>query len=98
MFFVPLGYYLCLVHKITHGKLFLGMYGVFSSYFASAMVRLMLVWSPCGQMLSAIAISHVLRKSGKSIRLFLTGYAKEETKQKTIVKVEDGPGEPSDDD
>jgi dolichyl-diphosphooligosaccharide---protein glycosyltransferase len=41
--FVPLGFYFSLVRKMTHGKLFLAMYGVFSVYFSCVMVRLMLV-------------------------------------------------------
>ena len=36
----PVGFYYTLVHKITHGKLFLAMYGVFMAYFSCVMNRL----------------------------------------------------------
>lgn len=38
--FAPIGFYFTLVHKITLGKLFLGMYGVFIVYFSCVMNRL----------------------------------------------------------
>jgi dolichyl-diphosphooligosaccharide---protein glycosyltransferase len=69
LFFVPLGFYYNLVHKMTHGKLFIAMWGVFCVYFSCAMVRLMLVLAPAVCVLAAIAVSHVVTKSSKSIRL-----------------------------
>lgn len=69
---MPIGFYYCLVHKCTHGKLFLAMYGVFATYFSCVMIRLMLVLAPCACILGAVAVSHLLRKATKSIRIYLT--------------------------
>ena len=69
--FVPIGFYYCLVHKCTLGKLFLAMYGVLATYFSCVMIRLMLVLAPVACILAAIAISEILRKASKSIRLWL---------------------------
>lgn len=69
---MPIGFYYCLVHKCTHGKLFLAMYGVLATYFSCVMIRLMLVLAPCACMLGAVAVSHLLRKATKSIRIYLT--------------------------
>jgi dolichyl-diphosphooligosaccharide--protein glycosyltransferase len=69
---MPIGFYYCLVHKCTHGKLFLAMYGVLATYFSCVMIRLMLVLAPCACILGAIAVSHLMRKATKSIRLYLT--------------------------
>jgi len=71
--FMPIGFYYCLVHKMTLGKLFLGMYGVLATYFSCVMIRLMLVLAPVTCIISAIAISQILRKASKSIRLYMTG-------------------------
>lgn len=70
--FVPIGFYYCLVHKCTHGKLFIGMYGVLATYFSCVMIRLMLVLAPAVCILAAIAISEIMRKASKSIRIYLT--------------------------
>jgi dolichyl-diphosphooligosaccharide--protein glycosyltransferase len=59
---------------MTHGKLFLAMYGVVCSYFSSAMVRLQLVLAPVVCIMSAIAVAQIIRKAGKSIRLYLIGH------------------------
>jgi dolichyl-diphosphooligosaccharide--protein glycosyltransferase len=55
--FLPIGYYYCLVYKVTHGKLFLGMYGVLATYFSCVMIRLMLVLAPAVCMIAAIAVA-----------------------------------------
>lgn len=70
--FLPIGFYYCLVHKVTLGKLFLAMYGVLATYFSCVMIRLMLVLAPVACILSAIAISELLRKASKSIRVYCT--------------------------
>ena len=69
---MPIGQYYCLVHKVTHGKLFLGMYAVLATYFSCVMVRLMLVLAPCVCIVAAIAVSEILRKAAKSVRIWLT--------------------------
>ncbi len=68
MIFIPVGFYFCLNHKVTYGKLFLGLYGVLSTYFSCVMIRLMLVVAPAACVLAAIGISEILRKMTKSIR------------------------------
>jgi len=75
--FAPVGFYYTLVHKITHGKLFLGMYGVFIAYFSCVMNRLQIVLAPAVCALSAIAVSQIIRKTTKSIRLAIIGKKQE---------------------
>jgi len=70
--FMPIGFYYCLVHKCTLGKLFLAMYGVLATYFSCVMIRLMLVLAPVACILAAIAISEIMRKASKSVRIWLT--------------------------
>jgi len=70
--FMPIGFYYCLVHKCTHGKLFIGMYGVLATYFSCVMIRLMLVLAPAACIIAAIAVSEIMRKASKSIRIYLT--------------------------
>jgi dolichyl-diphosphooligosaccharide---protein glycosyltransferase len=72
MIFIPVGFYYCLNHKVTYGKLFLGLYGVLSTYFSCVMIRLMLVIAPAACVLAAIGISEILRKMSKSIRASMT--------------------------
>jgi dolichyl-diphosphooligosaccharide---protein glycosyltransferase len=69
---MPIGFYYCLVHKCTHGKLFLAMYGVLATYFSCVMIRLMLVLAPVTCIIAAIAVSELLRKAMKSVRIYLT--------------------------
>jgi dolichyl-diphosphooligosaccharide--protein glycosyltransferase len=73
LFFVPIGFYYNLVHKVTHGKLFIAMWGVFCVYFSCAMVRLMLVLAPAVCVLAAIAVSHIVTKASKNVRLSMIG-------------------------
>jgi dolichyl-diphosphooligosaccharide--protein glycosyltransferase len=77
MIFVPVGFYYCLNHKVTYGKLFVGIYGVLSTYFSCVMIRLMLVIAPAACVLAAIGVSEILRKMSKSIRLHFTDFNKE---------------------
>lgn len=70
--FMPIGFYYCLVHKMTLGKLFIGMYGVLATYFSCVMIRLMLVLAPAACIIAAIAISEILRKATKVLRVYLT--------------------------
>jgi dolichyl-diphosphooligosaccharide--protein glycosyltransferase len=68
MIFVPVGFYYSLNHKVTYGKLFLGIYGVLSTYFSCVMIRLMLVIAPAACVLAAIGVSEILRKMSRSLR------------------------------
>lgn len=80
----PLGLYLILFYKdsFTHGKLFVGLYGLTSVYFASGMVRLQLVLGPAACVLSAIAAAWLLRKGCKSVRHHLLGSKEDKTEEK----------------
>jgi len=79
--FMPIGFYYVLVHKMTLGKLFIGMYGVLATYFSCVMIRLMLVLAPAACIIAAIAISEILRKATKVIRVYLTYKASEDDNQ-----------------
>jgi dolichyl-diphosphooligosaccharide--protein glycosyltransferase len=81
MIFIPVGFYFCLNKKVTYGKLFLGLYGVLSTYFSCVMIRLMLVIAPAACVLAAIGISEIIRKMAKSIRYGLSKSAEEEEAQ-----------------
>lgn len=68
MLFIPVGFYYCLNHKVTYGKLFVGLYGVLATYFSCVMIRLMLVVAPAACVLAAIGISEIMRKMSRSMR------------------------------
>jgi dolichyl-diphosphooligosaccharide--protein glycosyltransferase len=70
--FMPIGFYYVLVHKMTLGKLFIAMYGVLATYFSCVMIRLMLVLAPCVCIIAAIAVSELMVKASKSVRIYLT--------------------------
>ena len=53
---------------MTHGKLFLAIYGVLATYFSCVMIRLMLTLAPVVCIIAAIAISELFKKAGASIR------------------------------
>jgi len=71
MIFIPVGFYYSLNHNITYGKLFVGLYGVLSTYFSCVMIRLMLVIAPVACVLAAIGISEIMRTMSKGIRTAL---------------------------
>ena len=79
MLFVPLGLYLILFYKNTfsHGKLFIGLYGLSSVYFAAGMVRLQLILGPAACLIAAIGASWMLRKGCKSIKINIFGIGKD---------------------
>ena len=56
---------------MTYGKLFVGLYGVLSTYFSCVMIRLMLVIAPAACVLAAIGVSEILRNMSKSIRSYV---------------------------
>jgi dolichyl-diphosphooligosaccharide---protein glycosyltransferase len=89
MIFVPVGFYYCLNQKVTYGKLFLGLYGVLSTYFSCVMIRLMLVIAPAACVLAAIGISEIMRKMSKSIRASFTQPTVKEVEGDEVI-VEDG--------
>lgn len=84
---MPVGFYYCLVHKCTHGKLFLAMWGVLATYFSCAMVRLMIVLAPCACILGAIGCSYILRKVTKSLRVWILADNSKGPKYKIVPDV-----------
>lgn len=79
IFFLPFGYYYCLVDDVTYGKIFLGLYGVLATYFSCVMIRLMLTLAPVVCIIAGIAISELLTRAGESIRHGLTSTDEDES-------------------
>ena len=79
---MPVGFYYCLKHNVTYGKLFIGIYGVLATYFSCVMIRLMLVVAPAACCLAAIGVSEILRKMSNSLRSTLLSENLEEEKGK----------------
>jgi dolichyl-diphosphooligosaccharide--protein glycosyltransferase len=67
MLFTPVGLYYC-YKKVTEAKLFAAIYTVFAVYFASVMVRLLLVLAPAVSIMAGIGLSWTIRLFTKSIR------------------------------
>jgi len=61
MLFTPIGLYKCFKNP-NPGRIFIGLYVVLAVYFASVMVRLLLVLAPAVCIMSGIGISWTLRK------------------------------------
>jgi len=67
IFFAPVGFYYCF-KKPTEARLFAAIYLVLSVYFASVMVRLLLVLAPAVCIMAAIGLSSLITFFSKSIR------------------------------
>lgn len=65
--FTPVGLYYC-YKNATETKLFAAIYTVFAVYFASVMVRLLLVLAPAVSIMAGIGLSWTIRLFTKSIR------------------------------
>ena len=95
--FLPMGYYYCLVDNVTHGKIFIAIYGVLATYFSCVMIRLMLTLAPVVCIVAGIALSEIFRKAGESIRENLLEFdtlvddEKEKEKAKAEEKVQRPP-------
>jgi len=59
VFFVPVGMYFCFKH-LTDANIFALIYAVFASYFASIMVRLVLVLTPIACVLAGVGVNVLL--------------------------------------
>lgn len=68
--FSPVGLYYC-YYKPTETKIFGALYTVLGVYFASVMVRLLLVLAPAVSIMAGIGISWAFRKFAKSVRSFI---------------------------
>lgn len=79
IFFAPVGLYYIYKNR-DHNILFIGIYAVLSVYFASVMIRLLLVFAPAACICAAIGISWLFDKSVDALKWSLSD--KEETKVK----------------
>lgn len=68
LFFAPVGAWYCL-KKVNNSKIFIVLYCLVGTYFASVMIRLMLVSGPAACVLSGIGVSYLIRKIVKSLKI-----------------------------
>ena len=68
IFFAPVGLYYIYKHR-SHNIVFIGIYTVLSVYFASVMIRLLLVFAPAACISAAIGISWLFDKCIHAIKL-----------------------------
>ena len=87
LFFSPVGAYYCL-KKVRNSKLFAVLYCLIGTYFASVMIRLMLVSGPACCVLSCIGVSYILRKLSKSIKSFGLGLVGLPSKIRSSISIE----------
>lgn len=69
VFLAPVGFYYCIMEH-NNGKLFIALYGVLSVYFASVMVRLLLVLAPALCILAGIGLSETIHRFARHILHF----------------------------
>jgi dolichyl-diphosphooligosaccharide--protein glycosyltransferase len=81
LIFIPVGFYYCLKHKVTYGKLFVGLYGVLATYFSCVMIRLMLIIAPAACVLAAIGVSEIMRKVSSGMRQYLLSKPEADSKK-----------------
>mmetsp|Transcript_68254 Transcript_68254/g.94880 ORF Transcript_68254/g.94880 Transcript_68254/m.94880 type:complete len:245 (+) Transcript_68254:205-939(+) len=86
MVFSPVGLWYCF-KKPNYGKIFIGIYVVLSVYFASVMIRLLLVMAPAACIAGGIGVSHTMRFLTKSIRISLLGEDKEKRGKKPKTRL-----------
>ena len=67
VFFMPAGIFLCFWRR-SYGLLFLGLFGLISTYFSGVMIRLLLVMSPAACCLSGIGVSHAMSVFASNLR------------------------------
>lgn len=77
MLFTPVGLYYCF-KRPTETKLFAAIYVVLAVYFASVMVRLLLVLAPAVSIMGGIGLSTTIKLFTKPIREFLLSKEEEE--------------------
>jgi dolichyl-diphosphooligosaccharide--protein glycosyltransferase len=90
LLFTPVGLYYC-YKRPTESKLFAAIYVVLAVYFASVMVRLLLVLAPAVSIMGGIGLSYTIKLFTKPIREFLLADDEEgevsTTKKKTPPRV-----------
>lgn len=80
MVFTPIGLWYVFKNP-NQGKIFVGIYVVLSVYFASVMVRLLLVLGPASSIAGGIGVSAIIRTLTKSIRFSFIGTDLEKLKK-----------------
>jgi dolichyl-diphosphooligosaccharide---protein glycosyltransferase len=86
MFFMPVGLWYCFKNP-NYGKIFAGIYVVLAVYFASVMIRLLLVLAPAACIVGGIGVSQTMRFLSKSIRVSLVGDKKGKEKKRIPKEV-----------
>jgi dolichyl-diphosphooligosaccharide--protein glycosyltransferase len=71
---------------MTYGKIFIALYGVLSVYFASVMIRLLLVLAPAASVLSGLGLAEIINKMTKHIRLNFMSTINEDNKKKSLTE------------
>jgi dolichyl-diphosphooligosaccharide---protein glycosyltransferase len=87
LFFAPVGAYYCL-KNVQNSKLFAVLYCLIGTYFASVMIRLMLVSGPACCVLSGIGISYILTKLTTSIKFEVKSFLNIKQKARKLISVE----------
>lgn len=85
---MPVGYYFCLMHEVTLGKIFIAIYGVLATYFSCVMIRLMLTLAPVVCVIAGIAVSELFDLIGQSIRESLLNNEEVKVDDSEFTKVE----------
>lgn len=75
IFLTPVGMYY-IFKKRNHNIIFIGVYVALSVYFASVMIRLLLVFAPAAAVASGIGCSWIVGKCAKSIKKWIGGILK----------------------
>lgn len=81
IFLTPVGLYY-IYKKKTHNITFVGIYVTLSVYFASVMIRLLLVFAPSAAVASGIGCSWLVSKCCKSIKAAFGKYLKKKDNKK----------------
>ena len=81
IFLTPIGLYY-IFKKRTHNCVFIGIYVALSVYFASVMIRLLLVFAPAACVAAGIGCSWLSGKIAKSIKQFVKGLLAKDPKEK----------------
>jgi dolichyl-diphosphooligosaccharide--protein glycosyltransferase len=93
IFFAPVGLYYIYRNR-EHNIVFIGIYAVLSVYFASVMIRLLLVFAPAACICAAIGISWLYEKCIESFSLgwsdILAIFKSDKTKEEKVVKGKKG--------
>ena len=87
LFFAPVGAYYCL-KTVKNAKLFAVLYCLIGTYFASIMIRLMLVSGPACCVLSGIGISYILKKISRSVKNSFLSMVGISPKKKSTMSIE----------